>query len=626
MATEDLSSVETSLSNLSVQDAQDDSSSSHYSTTPIATKPPLTLLDLPLVLVHDILEHFVRDSVYIIASTWPPERLTNMWQLVSVREVNSTLCPHPRTHEHYFNEAAELFYSEITHLLGRIFGNWDGRDRTRCMYTASRPLFIQLLQSCVGEYDRGGSAFVTRMHDAVDVLMGHLEVVGMPKERHDVVYDVCRALSMRLRQKDLSEDHASKQWDPSPTALIVAMVAGHDHVVDLMLESLPSATLRAEAWDFGTPLEMAMTLGYTTQMERLLDHGVELNLRSQHADFYGEELNPRSQRWALEFAAQRGHADAIERAFRDVRDPPRGYLDLNTMRTLGSVMEYAAANQQWHTVAGLLHRDVKFTSSDTPPENVLCYAAKYGQEDLARELIELHENHEEDGVHHMRFPTHRFPLRDAASGGHLAICKLLFEKGVRPQGVDLAPLAQVLARAVARGGSIEVCQFLKQRKLWTPALEIHFLPIAAEYGHLEFAKFAIENGCDRHPKQRPRAPHVVMERKKRLRYPDDIRYFALCRAIVSGHLHIVRWLIDEVGLNVSKLAFPPLLPMDLAMAADNEDMIKLLLDLGLSSVSGKTAELNREAEETLVLYRDALCLQDDYAWNWFRRSPWDKSE
>jgi hypothetical protein len=66
-----------------------------------------------------------------------------------------------------------------------------------------------------------------------------------------------------------------------------------------------------------------------------------------------------------------------------------------------------------------------------------------------------------------------------------------------------------------------------------------------------------------------------------MRYPDDIRYFALLRAIIMRHQDIVRWLIDELGVNVSEdleLTHPQVYPVDLAIYAGRKGMVELLLE------------------------------------------------
>jgi hypothetical protein len=193
-----------------------------------------------------------------------------------------------------------------------------------------------------------------------------------------------------------------------------------------------------------------------------------------------------------------------------------------------------------------------------------------------------------------------------------------------PRGRELAEKTEVLARAVAKSGSVEVCRFLRQRNFWKPWHEIHFLPIAAEYGHLEFAKFAVENGCDNHLKLTHFKRKFDRNLWKEIRYPADIRYFALYRSIVSGHLDIVRWLICEVGVpvhNIAELEQLEIVPMELAVGAGNKDMIALLEELHADRGTDFSPGLDRMQWEVSVVegmsyYQDALCLWTDYKKNW----------
>ncbi|KAF2830145.1 ankyrin [Ophiobolus disseminans] len=499
--------------------------------------------------------------------------------------------------------------------------HWDEDDCTRCMNKAPRGYYIRLLQSCIGERDRGTCAFVTRMHSVIDLLMRRLEELEMPKERLEVLHHLCCALSKRPWQRYLFVGRDLKQWDPLQTAIIVAMVAQYDGATDLMLEGLPVSSLDTKAWDFGTPLDMAIVTGNTVHAEKLLGHGATLDL-----DQY------KSTCWSLVCAAKEGYSQVIRRMFRDV---PPDCWDHGTLSNMARVAERAAANCRWDVVSHLLHHlhGTRWKRHGEPHyfPSIICQAAKYGQVGLVEDLLAVELEHTQGDRPFWSGWGRRYPLREAAGGGQLDICNMLFEKGIRPQTTtDVAPEAQMLARYVARGGSVAVYRLLKPRKFWTPAHEIHFLPIAADYGHLEFARFAIENACDQHPKQRSRAPAVVLEQRRAIRYPDDIRYFALCRAIASGHLHIVHWLIEDVGVDVAKLAFSPLFPMDIAAAADNKEVVELLLNLGVSPASTNTSEevlqCKMEVVKTLDTYREALCLQKDYTARWYRSTPWGRCD
>jgi hypothetical protein len=205
--------------------------------------------------------------------------------------------------------------------------------------------------------------------------------------------------------------------------------------------------------------------------------------------------------------------------------------------------------------------------------NTLCSAARYGRSDIVNDVLDLCDR---------PFTNRKFPLGDAAGRGHVSTCRLLLEKDVMHYTRGVPGRSEVLARCVARSASVEPCRFLKQQNLWKPWHEVHFLPIAAGNRHLEFAKYAVKNGCDAYYKPTRKAPMSFLDEGRIMRYPDDIQYFSLLRAIVSGHQDFVRSLVKEIGMDVggnSKLAHPQILPMNLAIAANNNDMAALLSDL-----------------------------------------------
>lgn len=514
------------------------------------------------------------------------------------------------------------------------------------MWNAPRHYYVRVLESWIGEVDRRSCPAVTHMHDVIDHLMQRLDAVRTPKDRHEVLRQLCRAVSMRPWQHELVECEP-EVWAPRSTALIVAMLAQYEDVTDVLIEELwqePLPTwahdlsdeeaweptlLDANAWAFGTPLDVAIANGETALVQRLVGSAATLNLREGRSNCH-----------AAECAAKRGHVEVIERLFRVVSsEHSSDYMSI----TMGRVAASAAAHCHWNVVSLSLHHgatwhiyddsddDYDSDSDDRPfVENILYQAIRDGQGNVARKILEMDGEDHKAANHYrpLRVRGPVFSFRGAACNGQLDICKMLIDKNVEPIVFRRGPYAQVIARYVASVGSVKMYRFLKQLELWTPTNEICFLPIAADHGHIEFAKLALEKGCDTRPKQRCRRPAVKLERTRKIRYPDDIRYFALCRAIASGCIHIVRWLINEVVVDVTKLAFHPLLPMDIAIAADNADMIALLQDLGVAPASVETQKEPIQSKVKIVTlletYREALCLQNDYKRKWYRSTPWDE--
>jgi ankyrin repeat protein len=436
--------------------------------------------------------------------------------------------------------------------------------------------------------------------------------------RHEVLNAVCYALAIRPVQR---ESIVNRTWywepykppavDPVPTAFAVALSKRYTDVVNSMLDRYPLVfsytekgireehkLLSVSGWDFNLPLDVAIGLGHTEQAKLLLSHGANVGMCQ-----------------SLERAAQQGFSEMVDLILEHM---PWG-LDDRALHRAGRMVQRAAAHQQWRIVRHILDRDsvsVTYSTMRVYLDNVLCSAARYGRNDLVTKMLDLGDR---------KFSKRAFPLSEAAAGGHLSTCKLLLERNARPEPKEMVGRAEVLARSVARGGSVEVCELLRQHNFWKPWHEIHFLPIAAEYGQLEFAKYAVKHGCDRNRRPRKETSITVLEEDRVLKSPDDIRYFALLRAIVSGHQHIVRWLADEVGIDVgrdSELAHPELFPVNLAIAAGNDGMLALLLQMEANSelepYTEQCVPCQKRAVETLELYRVALSLREDFKekWRW----------
>lgn len=484
--------------------------------------------------------------------------------------------------------------------LGRDFDNWSIEHRNHCMRNAPRSLVSRLFQYHIGEYARGTVAFSARMHRVADVLMRELKELGTPKERTEIVNDVSNALAIRPWQHYsypyYDSDNVMRKAATS-TAFVVALLTPYPAVVDRMLSKLPASVTIAEECDFGYPLRVSIALALTAQVEKLLPH-VE---------------DPRSllcipTRRALATAAVQGHADLVKLVLQTI---DANFSHGASMHTAAGLLEAAAANQQWHMVTLLMTRyGAQWNELQWAVHlhGMSCWAARYGRNDFLMNANKVNYGG-------------RSPLCEAARGGHLSTCEWLVKNGLsysEYEGED--DRTESLARFVAKGGSVDGCRFLKQQKLWEPWHEIHFLPIAAELGHLEFAKFAVESGCDSRYRRSRRAKQKFPTRtaQREIKYPDDMRYFALCRAIASGHLDMVRWLVCEIEVPVrqeSIIERPLLLPMDLAICAKNQDMIRLLEELHADPVEDVSLDLYERREEVskhMSFYRDALCLRADY--------------
>jgi ankyrin repeat protein len=493
------------------------------------------------------------------------------------------------------------------------------------MYKARKPFVVRILETYIGERDRGGCEFAEQMHSVLDVLVEQFDLIGEPKERPEILHTLCCALAMRPSHYEFFTYRKTEPrwWDPLPTAFAVAVWGRYDNVIYSMLEThqIISYDLikreecrlaAAKSWDFGLPLDMVIYLGRVDQIEMLFDHGARVN------------NHPRGSTCsALELAAKRGYSDVLELILPPLLSKKRTYQD--TLRTTAKVIVSAARHRHWHIVGSMVCQYAAIMAwHDVKEElkNTLWIASTHGQNDIVYDLLDSN----------LLEPTDWMPcstaLRNAAVGGHLSTCELLLANGPELEWRDSNSRSQGFAQAIARGGRIEMYQFLKQHVLRKSHHEIHFLPIAAERGHLEFAKHTVENGCDRNPNMRHRAT-IIEDLDRRPEYPDDIRYFALLRAVISGHQNIVQWLVEEVGVDLrarGEIRHPELCPINLAKHVDNVDMMKLLLeyhpDAGLCECSELNIDDPKAAFDILERFRTALHLRkEDYNNTWHQKRP-----
>lgn len=521
----------------------------------------------------------------------------------------------------------EFFDAEMTWLLGRDLERWDNKVRKACLYKAPTPFVTRILEGCIGDNDRGGCEFATHMHSVIDTLMEQFRQLGDPRERDEMLRAVCHAFATRPWQRELFKWRSADSWsvprnweslyrNPIPTAFVVAIHARYDNVIKHMLDIHPTVPCdistgvkcrlaSANTIDLGLPIDMAVISGQTREVERLWDHVAQQDI------IRPRQLLPTST--ALEVAARRGHFQVLELIFPRLFSSELSEQDV--LHMVGKAIRMAARHQQWHVARPLIEEYAQLTEKYNMQEyadSCFCFAARDGQDDVVDRLVEW-----------VKLPTHGFPLREAAGGGHLSTCKLLLRKGSRPEPLAIRQQSEVFARAVARGGNVQVCELLRPHGFWSENHEIHFLPIAAELGHLELAKYAVANGCDRKPPMQ-RLASVIPELERKVQYPDDIRSFALLRAIVSGHEDVVRWMLDELGMEIgsdAELTHPELRPWHLAAHANTRK--KLTLALGFDpNVETCDGEEGREdckmtVVKTLDEYQQALRLRrEDYNREW----------
>lgn len=415
------------------------------------------------------------------------------------------------------------------------------------------------------------------MHNAIDIIMANFEAAGRSDERHEIVHHLCQFLATRYTMRSDFTERDVSETDTQVLALVITISAQYNDLVAAWVKT----TLRTQrtdinmhVYDIGRPIHIAITLGRTEVVKMLLEMGAVL------------DNSPWSRTcWALERAAENGHLEVCDLVLRRLPIDQ----DHVTSWTYGKVIQSAATHQQWSVVTELL--DVyAYDVVESDIKTILCCAAKHGQDDIIRQIMQ--------GYSYTTFSftrSKRSPLREAASGGHLSTCLLLRDYVNWGQG--FFEQADQTARSVAKGGNIDIYNLIYDcnPSLWSPWHEIHFLPIAAEHGNLAFAQFATARGSDRNPKPDHLKPPRKQKRIKIDQYQAELRDFALLRAVVSGHVDFVRWMLQDLKVDIRTAARwakqPDLAYVVLAIDTGRTDMVRLFKqELGDFELPDKGAE------------------------------------
>ncbi|KAF2685624.1 ankyrin [Lentithecium fluviatile CBS 122367] len=293
-----------------------------------------------------------------------------------------------------------------------------------------------------------------------------------------------------------------------------------------------------DAWDgenyyFRTPLFQAIRLGYCDSVERLIAAGASI----RKCQF----------RWAipstLRIAGKEGHYGVIVLVLSLADD------DIDCIR---AAFNAAAEHQRWELVLRLLER----YGEDIPEanrKNLLCWAAAYGADEMVLEIVKhnvrpCNKHMEECG---------RYPLHEAVRQGHLSSVKLLLDN--RALGDEIECHFDLLARYVTMSGNFEIFQLLREQWFWRKQAKWVLLPVAADFEHMNFARFAVGR-----PVERRRINFPAFDPEKKELLSQQVLRFSVFRALISGHLEV----------NTEKGGM--LEPLVLAVNSGNADMVRLL--------------------------------------------------
>lgn len=535
----------------------------------------MQLLDLPLVLFQDIIEILVAKSPPVYRSATRPS-------ILELRLVNGV---QPKANFLILGMLIcflGLFDREITKYWARLDLCSQIIFEERCL-DPPRGFIARLLREHIGLTDRNLCAEASLTHAAVDLLAEHFVTsAGETKPRELLLRDACHGLAQSnvyrrfftrggCRKPPVGKRFQHGRCKVLRAAMRIAMQNAYHSVLPGLV-----ALTRYNLTDQGN-------CGQDCFQRFIVSDAI----RSGHADVlrtcWGSEpanLNkvPRL-RPALPAAIKAGHDDVLDVITAEAsKDADSASI----------VMDITAECQRWEIVQKLL-ASYGTRLGNKELMSTLCWASRHGNNDVILGLMK-HNIHPQT---ESRPECKRWPICEAVLGGHLDTVQLLLDNGA--MGNDIESHVEVLARNVAISGNFALFKLLKDYYFWKPACEHVFLPLAAEHGHVEFAKYALSR--------------KIIAREMDMEIAGvpasiQLQYFSLFRAVARGHGDIVRLLVRDAGVDPSQQpcwvqdifkatakyrideSVPSILPIVLAVDSGNVAMVRLLVDeLGVEPLS-----------------------------------------
>ncbi|CAI6340650.1 unnamed protein product [Periconia digitata] len=471
----------------------------------------------------------------------------------------------------------------------------------------------RILQEGMGINDSRISESCSHMHAVADVLTEQFERAGNPCFRKSILHDIGRAI-FKVRPDDAwiwihvlmeRKEQPTEPWvgpidrhEAMRMAFVVAVAMNREEVVRQMLRR-GEASATAYSRFLHSPLPPAIKFGHENILKLLLDAGAEIPRRP----FGIEHDGPRGELYsAVTAAAKRGYTGVLEPLLQ--RDSTKelthqvlkftaqfGHWDLVNL-----IMDRHLTHEQWNitltkkrVVECSCHPGEPDTFTPKTMQRVVQCAARDGKNELLLRLIR-------GGliVRNNATGTKKFPLQLAAEGGHFSTCKLLLDHGALDvpeeyEGeVHNRNRVDSLVRAVATGGNMDILHLFQNRGLWSRTSALQVLPIAAENGHLEMAKYAVEHGMDFPTKRKTLSNAYIHDawgnalciHCQRSTYQHDLRYFAFLRAVAFGHMHVVRWLAEQLHINSDQIRSMSDWSSTYALRYGVKDPILYIIDTG----------------------------------------------
>ena len=527
----------------------------------------MQFLDLPLVLVQDILELAVVDMSQRYSGYCAHD-------ILRLRRVNSTkqIIPTPQRKDPLLTSPA-FFEREITKLYARFKMQGSVQSESK-VDPIPKPFLLRLMTAYVGETsDRRKTHFATKMHAVAEFLLPLLQVSHASVTRESVVRDICKALiASKYHYKIFDNKYQQeppRKYQPGDratarTALLVAIFHQRNDVMAWMLEN-GKVHANGVCRFLGWPIDMAIQHGYYKTAKMLFAAGADVKT----------EWRRENVEQALVTAATAGHTNVVLLVLEHLWDT----RDFRAI--LKNVSQAAIKGGHCGIGKRLVERYWTTTDSGLETKDLMEFqasAALYGRIEIVQKYLLMKET---------RSPADSEKwlnslLLAAAEGEQLAMCRLLLENGAGRR--NLANELTMLWRYAARLGDMEMVRLFDAYEISKRPSELFILPIAAEYGHVNIAQYAVSQKLDRalseaENDEDTKAMHRVKE--------ATTRQAALCRAIVNNHEDMVRYLVTELEVPLQDIELPRprfnlkfLSPLLLAIDIGQPRMARLLLDLG----------------------------------------------
>ena len=427
---------------------------------------------------------------------------------------------------------------------------------------------------------------------------------GAPeKDLLDLVLDLLtseESLVSSVRSQNISDPWGGISWDNPMSGLHLAAVFGLDYIADTLLSQGVEIDAKDGAGE--SALHKAAREGNEATVRLLLHHGAEANAKDN-----------------------RGFT-AIHMAFRNrheviVRILLRQGTEVNAEDVFGmTALHMARINGNNDIMIWLLEKVEAMFVVEVKGRTALHLASELGDEEIVKTLL----NHGVDvhtglmGYQMGYYMVDRYtPLHSAAKEGHLALVRLLVERGAKVE--SLSTLERTPLHEAVFGGHAPIVNMLlelgvsvhrKDYRGWTA------LHVAANRSSVQMAKILLDHGADvealsspyyRNTVPYPRPLSDASRTSLPRPFPGDRT--PLHHAAAAGDLETFD-LLRENGASIQSRDTDGMMPIHMAAMGGSLQILERILDTGFEvdtrdTVEGHTAlhwAVNSGKEDCIALF------------------------